>query len=230
MPVTNSAKLTNDYGNITLNEIKGKADINCDYGKILLGSLLHTENSIDINYTSNSEIELINGGYINADYSKISIAKAKKIELNADYTDTEFEHVEDLDFNCDYGNIKAENSNSIIGNGDYLTMKFGKIYKKIDISADYGSVKVERLMKGFERCNIRTDYTGIKMGIEPGSAYNFIADLSYGGFDLSADNVTYLKKIVKSSSKYYEGFVNSENSGAVINIKSEYGGVKLYNN
>ena len=35
MPVTNSADLTNDYGTISLNEIQGKADINCDYGKLL---------------------------------------------------------------------------------------------------------------------------------------------------------------------------------------------------
>lgn len=229
MPVTNDAKLSNDYGNITLNEIKGKADINCDYGKIVLGSLLHTENNIDINYTSNSEIELMNGGYINADYSKIQVTKAKKIELNADYTDTEFENVEELDFNCDYGNIEAGNANVITGNGDYLTMRFGNIYKKLEINADYGGIKVERLMKGFEKCTIRTDYTGVKMGMEPGISFDFIVNLSYGGFSLDDDNATYLKKVVKSNSKYYEGYFNGENSGSVIDINSEYGSVKLYN-
>ncbi len=89
VPVTNSVDLSNDYGTITLNEIKGKAEINCDYGKILIG-VYHTENNnINIDYTSNSEIEFMNGGTINADYSKFRIEKAKSVELNADYTKSE---------------------------------------------------------------------------------------------------------------------------------------------
>ena len=44
------------------------------------------------------------------------------------------------------------------------------------------------------------------------------------------ENINYLKKIVKSSSKYYEGYVNDENSNSSIDVSSEYGSVKLYNN
>ena len=230
VPVTNSVDLNNDYGTISLNEIKGRAEINCDYGKILIGSLYHHDNSINIDYTSDSEIELMNGGSINADYSKFTVVKAKKIELNADYTDSSFENLEELNFVCDYGKVEVGNANIIDGHGDYLTMRFGTIYKKLNVKADYGSVKIQKIMKGFDRVDIHTDYTGIKIGLDEGIAFNFVAQLSYAGFDYDENNITYLKKVVKSSSQYYEGFVNKENSGAVIEINSEYGGVKLYNN
>jgi len=230
MPVTNSANLNNDYGTISLNEIKGKASINCDYGKIIIGSLFHEENSINIDYTSDSEIEFMNGGRINADYSKFRVTKAKNIDLNADYTDSVFENVEALDFSCDYGSIEVENANDIDGSADYLTMRFGKIYKNLSIEADYGSIKIEKMMKGFESIRIHSDYVGIKIGLDDDVAFNFTAKLSYGGFDYNGDDITYLKKIVKSSSKYYEGFVKQENSGGNVEISSEYGSVKLYNN
>ena len=230
VPVTNSVDLNNDYGTISLNEIKGKAEINCDYGKILIGSLYHANNSINIDYTSDSEIELMNGGSINADYSKFRIEKAKKIELNADYTDSEFVEIEDLNFVCDYGKIVVDQANNIEGNGDYLTIRLGTIYKNLSIDADYGGIKVSKLMKGFESVRIHSDYAGIKIGMDNDIAFDFIGKSSYGGFDIEGDNVTYLKKEVKSTSKYYEGFVKQQNSGAKIDISSEYGSVKLYKN
>jgi hypothetical protein len=228
VPVTNSVNLTNDYGSISLNEIKGSARINCDYGKILIGSLFHEDNEINIDYTSNSVIEFMNTGKINADYSQLTVEKSKSIKLNADYTDTKIENIEDLNFVCDYGKIDVGSANTIDGHGDYLTMRFGNIYKNLTIEADYGSIKVDKLMKGFELVSVRSDYTGIKMGLEDGISFDFTAKLSYGGFDYDGDNINYLKKIVKSSSKFYQGYVNQENSGSVIDIVSDYGGVKLY--
>jgi len=230
MPVTNDANLVNDYGTITLNELKGVANINCDYGKILIGNLLHADNKINMDYTSNSEIEFMNSGTIRADYSKLRVVKAKKIELIADYTNTVFENIEDLDFNCDYGKIEVEKGNNINGNGDYLTMRFGELFKKLEVDADYGSIRINKLMKGFESVKINSDYTGIKIGLDNDISFKFIAKLSYAGFDIDNDNVNYTKKIVKSSSKYYEGYVNQENSSSSIEIDSEYGSVKMSNN
>jgi hypothetical protein len=230
MPITNEANLTNDYGTISLNELKGKAKINCDYGKILIGSLFHEDNSINIDYTSNSVIEFMNTGTINADYSKIRVEKAKSIKLNADYTTTVIENIEDLNFSCDYGNIEVGNGNSINGNGDYLTMRFGKVYKKFILEADYGGLRINKLMKGFETVKINSDYTGIKIGLDDAINFNFKVNLSYGGLNLDTDNVNYVKKVVKSSSKYYEGYVKSENSGSTVEISSDYGSVKMYNN
>ena len=227
-PVTNKVNLTNDYGTISLSELEGRAEINCDYGKILIGSLKHEDNEINIDYTSNSVIELMNGGTINADYSKLTVEKAKKIQLNADYTDTTFENVEDINFLCDYGQIEVENANNIDGHGDYLTIRFGKVYKKLVVEADYGGIKVSRLMKGFEKVFIRSDYTGVKIGMDEGLQFDFKAQLSYGGFDLDTENVNYIKKIVKSNSKYYEGYVGSENSGPMVDVEADYGSIKMY--
>jgi hypothetical protein len=227
VPVTNNLNVTNDYGSISLNEIRGRAEINCDYGKILLGSLYHEDNEINIDYTSNSVIEFMNTGKINADYSKLTVEKSKSIQLNADYTDTSIDNIEDLSFSCDYGKIEIGNANTVEGTGDYLTMRFGTVYKKLAIEADYGGIKVDKLMKGFDLVSINSDYTGVKIGLEEGVSFNFTVRLGYGGFDFDGDNINYVKKVVKSSSKYYEGFVNQENSGSKIDIVSDYGGVNL---
>ena len=123
-----------------------------------------------------------------------------------------------------------KNGNNIIGNGDYLSMHFGNIYKKLHVEADYGSIKVGKLMNGFDGVNINAEYTGIKIGVEAGISFGFMTDLSYAGLDIDLDNVTYDKKIVKSTSKYYEGQVNKATGTSRIEISSDYGGVKIYQN
>ncbi len=227
VPITNNINLMNDYGSIYLNEIEGDASINCDYGKIIIGDLHSTNNKINIDYCSSSTISKMNGGSINADYSKFIVEEASKIGLNADYTTSVFEKIKILDYNCDYGSLKVNNASSVIGNGDYLTTRLGSIAKKVAITSDYGSIRIEELRDGFDSVEINGDYCGIKIGI-PNAPFNFILKLSYGSFKRDEGSFEFVKQIVKSSSKYYEGYFKSQNSGSTIKIDSDYGSVTFH--
>lgn len=227
VPVTNSARLNNDYGNIYLNELKGDAYINCDYGKIEIGDLLSDNNSINIDYCSSSTIAKMNGGSINADYSKFTVEEAGDIRLNADYTTSVFEKVKDLDYNCDYGSLKATNARSVVGDGDYLTTRLGQVSKKVAITSDYGSIRIEDLKEGFDSVNINGDYCGIKIGT-PDAPFSFELKLSYGSFKRGESGFDFTKQVVKSSSKYYEGTYKNGSSKSKITIDSDYGSVTFY--
>ena len=227
VPVTNSARLNNDYGNIYLNELKGDASINCDYGKIIIGDLYSTNNKINIDYCSSSTIAKMNGGSINADYSKFTVEEAGDIRLNADYTTSVFESLKNLNYNCDYGSLKANRARSIVGDGDYLTTRLGQITKKVAITSDYGSIRIEDLKEGFDSVTINGDYCGIKIGT-PDAPFNFVLKLSYGSFKRGDSGYDFIKQIVKSSSKYYEGTYKNGSSKSRITIDSEYGSVTFY--
>jgi len=227
VPKTNSARLNNDYGNIYLNELKGSAYINCDYGKIEIGDLLNTNNSINIDYCSSSTISKMNGGSINADYSKFTVEEAGDIRLNADYTTSVFEKINTLNYNCDYGSLKANKARSIVGDGDYLTTRLGQISKKVAITSDYGSIRIEDLKEGFDSVSINGDYCGIKIGT-PDAPFNFELKLNYGGFKRGDLGYDFTKKIIKSSSKYYEGTYKKGSSKSRIKVDSDYGSVTFY--
>lgn len=224
MPVTNNAKLENDYGSISLNELNGNADINCDYGKIIIGELHGTNNQINIDYTNNSTIDFMKNGAINADYSGFTVEKAGVIKLNADYTKSVFTSIDRLSYNCDYGSLKVENGGEVSGSGDYLTMNLGTIAKIVKISADYGSVKIDKLQDGFDQVTINTSYTGVKIGVPEATPFSFEVKLDYASFSHD-DNLQFNQQIEKSSSKYYEGYFKQANSGSTIHITSDYGGV-----
>ncbi|WP_417881811.1 hypothetical protein [Xanthomarina gelatinilytica] len=228
MPITNAVDLSNDYGNINLGKLEGRAIINCDYGKITTKELMASNNKINFDYTSNCYFEYINSAEINADYSGFTIAKAKNIHLNADYTSSILETVENINYECDYGSIKINRANNIVGNGDYLTVVIGDVYKNVTLEADYGSIKIDNMTEQAGNVNIESDYTGIKIGHAANYHFNFDIDLEYAS--LNDTGFEFNKKHEESGGNYYTGYYGSPNSGNMVKIESDYGSVSFYKN
>ena len=226
LPKTSSVDLTNDYGVIRLNTLEGKANISCDYGQLIIGELMADNNILDFDYTSNSSIEYINGGTIKADYSGFTIEKAEDIDLIADYTSSNIVEVTNLDYNCDYGNITIDNVTNLEGEGDYISHRIGNVSGSLEIDADYGSIKIDRIKSSAKNVCIEADYTDIIIGYENDYSFNFNINLQYGSFNAD-DELTIRKTDVQNSSKKYLGFHGTENSSNTVNINADYGEVKL---
>ncbi len=230
MPITNSVDLDNDYGSIYLDNLSGKADINCDYGKISIGELSASNNNINLDYCSSSNINYMKNGDVNVDYSKLTIETSQDLDINADYSTIKLEKTDNVNFNTDYGSISIDDAKSVKGNSDYVSMKFGTIRKNLNIDADYGSVTIKNLAKGFENVTLSTQYTGIKIGVASDAVFNFEIDLQYAGFKRDDEKVDIYKSISKTTKKYYEGKYGKGNTNSTVNIKSQYGGVSIREN
>lgn len=227
MPKTNSADLDNDYGSIILGDLSGEADINCDYGKIAVGELSGSNNNINLDYCSSSTIDFMKSGTINVDYSKISIDESETLKINEDYSSIKLGKTRNVNFNADYGSITIEEAERVNGNSDYAGMRFGTIYKSLEIETDYAGISVKRLAKGFEKVIIDGQYSGIKIGVDEDAVFDFELDLQYASFKSENDKIEYFKKISKSTKKYYEGKFGKGNSDSRIKIRSQYGGVSI---
>jgi hypothetical protein len=224
LPITNNVDLSNDYGSIDLDKLEGRAKINCDYGKITTKELMGDNNDISFDYTNNSYFEYIKSGSINADYSGYTVGKSKFLDINADYSKSEIEVAEAVTYNCDYGSMKINNANNVEGNGDYLTLRLGTIYKNVNIKADYGSIKIEKMAANAGNIDIDSQYNGITIGYDPAYNFSFDIDLEYASLR-DADNFEFTKRRVESTDKYYQGYHGNSTSGNKIRIKSEYGSV-----
>lgn len=229
LPITNSVNLDNSYGSIYVDTLEGKATINCDYGKITTKELLAENNLLTFDYTNNSYFEYINTGKIDADYSSFTVGKTKLLEVVADYTKSVIEIAERLNYNCDYGSFTANDVNHVKGNGDYLTVRLGNVYKSLEIEADYGSLKVDKLGTNAEMVKINADYVGITIGYHQDYEFNFKIDLEYASLK-HPDTFNFDKKRVESFSKYYEGYVKNSNTRNNIVINSDYGSVTFKEN
>ena len=226
VPVKNSVNLNNDYGNIYLDRIDGHAKINCDYGKMEIGELRGRNNELRFDYTSNTSFEYVNSAEIIADYSKYIIEKAGDLQVNADYTQSVIREMGDLNYSSDYGSLEVGSVQSIRGNGDYVGVKLGRVYGDVDITADYGSVKIDRLTEEAGDVNLKLDYTGARIGYDLGYNFDFEISAEYAGVSGKDDFVLNISK-EKSNDKYYKGYRGVENSGNTVYITTDYGNVKF---
>jgi len=229
VPIKNSINLSNNYGNIYLDRIDGHAKINCDYGRLEIGELHGKNNTLDFDYTSKSHFGYINSGSIRADYSGFTIEKAGNLDINADYTNSTIVSIQNLKYSCNYGTMMVKHAKNISGTGDYVNINLGSIHGNLNLKSDYGTIKIKELTKDAGNVNIKGDYTAIKVGYNPNYIFDFEIETEYAGvkgkenFEINISNV-------KSSSKYYKGYYGKENSGKLISINSEYGGVSFYKN
>ena len=229
LPITNNVDLNNDYGNINLDRLKGRADIRCDYGKITTKELMAEANSFNFDYSNNCYFEYIGSGSINADYSSYTVGKTKNLDINADYTKSEVEVAENIEYNCDYGSVKINNVNNVNGNGDYLTLRVGNVYKNVSLKADYGSIKIENMTANAGNIDIDSNYNGITIGYDTGYNFSFDIDLEYASLR-DSDDFEFSKKRIESTDKYYQGYYGNANGGNNVRIRSDYGSVSFKKN
>lgn len=226
IPKSNNINISNDYGSINVDQLYGKAVLNCDYGKISTKELMADNNELNFDYSNGSYFEYIKSGKINADYSDYTVAKVKDLVINADYTKSKIEVAENIEYSCDYGSLTAENINNLTGNGDYLTLRLGNVYKNVAIKADYGSIKIDKMASGSGNIDIETDYTGITIGLSQDYNFKFDINLQYGGLR-HPDGFEFVKKRVESFEKYYSGYFRNANSNNFVRIKSDYGSLNF---
>ena len=228
MPTENDLNIYNDYGTINLNELNGKANINCDFGKLIIGSLNNTTNEIHCDYTKNSVIDFVESASIYADFSNFTIEEANDIKLNGDYTTSEFTNIKNLKYNCDFGKLTIDKVANIHGSSDYLSLHIGELSNSATISTDFGSIKIDLLKKGFKNLNIKSDYTGIKIGIDSDASCNIYSELSFGNLKYDGDLFTFNKVKEKTTEKEYQGYFNNENTNATITTETEFGSIRFY--
>lgn len=227
-PVTNRVDLSNDYGSINLDKLRGDAEISCDYGKLMIGELHGNNNKLTFDYTRNSSIGYVKRAKIIADYSEFTIDEAGTIELSADYSDSNIIKVENLSFNNDYGSLKVERLKNMKGQGDYLGIKLGLVYGTVQVSMDYGSLMIQKLMPSFKDIDINSDYTGVKIGYDREAPFSFEVNTSYGGVNgIDNDTFTINKRNQSGSENYYAGYYRSNTTGGKIKVNSSYGSVSF---
>ena len=225
-PERNNLDINNDYGGIYIDKTTGNTKISCDYGKMDIGELRGRSNYLYFDYTRSSRIGYVTNAEINADYSDYEIEEAEELLISADYSKSKIGKVTKMTFNCDYGSVEVDKVKVLEGNGDYLTTKINRVFTALDLNLDYGSLSIEKIIKGIRKVEINTDYAGIKLGYDREMSFQFDVKTSYGGIK-GLEGLEIQKRDQQNSSNSVSGYYGSQNSDTQINISTSYGSVNF---
>lgn len=224
LPKTNNIGITNRYGNIFLDELKGTSSIDLDYGSMSLGKLYNSVNVWNLDYISDAKVDFVKSANIDADYSKLEIGKSEVLNLTVDYTDVKLGAVNDLINTMDYGNLVVSSVDRVSNSADYTNVKIGTLSKSFISTGDYGGTSIESVKKGFDKISVVAGYSSLNIGIDQGAGYTIKGDFKYAGMKYPS-NLNMSRVIEKNSSSTYEGKAG-DGSGR-IEIRMDYGGAKI---
>lgn len=228
MPMTNNVDLSNEFGSINLDKLKGRSKIRCNHGRITTKELMSTSNDIDFNHSKDCFFEYIKDGEISANHSGFTVAKTENLEIKANHSSSKVEYGESVNFDCNFGSIKVDNINNLEGRGNHLTFRIGNVYKNLFLRGSHGSIKIDRIAPKAKRIDIDTRFTSMTIGIDNAFNFNFDLDFQHGSLR-DSDGFNFTSKEVDHSDKKYKGYYGSKDSGNLIKISSQHGSVSFKN-
>ena len=226
IPMSNNVDLHNKFGAINLDKLKGSSKIRCDHGKITTQELMSNNNVININHTKDSYFEYINEGEISANHSGFTIAKAEKINLDANHTRSIVEFAENVEYDCNHGSLKVENINNIQGKGNHLTFRVGNLYKSLKVKGNHGSLKIEKIAPKANSIDIDVTFTSMTIGYDADFSFNFDLDFAHGSLR-DSDGFNFTNKETTHTSKEYQGYYGTKDSGNMVKINSQHGSLSF---
>lgn len=227
IPRKGNVTLSNHYGNIIIDKIEERSDIDCQYGNFTAEELGGDSNSIKLKYSGKTSIGFVKTASINAGYSTVAINKSGNLVFKSDYSNLTLKEAANVNYSSDYGNVSLGNALSVKGNGNYLNIKIGTVNGALDIETRYSTLDVKNIAANAKNIAIDGAYTGISIQYDADYAFDYECTLKYSS--LSGANLTSQIKRESGSSSYYKGYYKSAGSNSV-KITSSYGNVRLTKN
>jgi hypothetical protein len=232
MPYETNLILSNRYGNVDIDELRGLVNIDIRYGDLSAGKLTRGNtkplNRLAVSY-GKAKIDETGWLDVYARYSKpVSINRSQALLLDTRYSTINIGETSSIVSDSKYDNFEIEKINNLIMASAYSQVHADYLAKKLTFEASYTGMNIDKIPDGFESLEVKVRYHNVNLGISENASYNLEGESSYGGIKFDDSNIKVRKRIVENTSSEISGFVgNNESSSSQVKISVAYGTVKL---
>lgn len=179
MPRWITLDLSNQFGNIYLDESNGSAKINLEYGDMEANSFNGANTDMTIKF-SNVETGFIKNGTVNIEYSELDSKGADNLKLYSRFSELTVEKIAMLNLDSQYDEIKIGSVGQIISVSRFSGLKFDKINGDFDFDMEYGDLEAKYIAASFKVGKIRNSFAGVNLGFDPKTTMNINAEMEFG--------------------------------------------------
>jgi hypothetical protein len=225
IPQMGGLNIDNQYGNITMGKINGPAEIDLDYGNLHIDELNHITNEVELSYSKASKIGYIKSGELSPQYSTVTIGKAGILKIESQYSTLNIDDIEQAGFDIDYGKFNVKNADKLSGTADYVQTSIGTIHNILNITANYGNIRIGDFGKTAKNVAINSNYTSITIPGGSGVDYDFEYQLEYSKLN-GGNGYHFTQKEIKGNTGSFKGY-NNKPGGTRLYIDTEYGNIHV---
>lgn len=229
MPSYLNINLNNKFGDVIIEELKGKSNIEVKYGTLEAKKIMDDNtkplSQITLGYCSSSKIEELNWAKLDIKYSKIKLEKSKALVIMSKYSTLKIGQSSSLVFDSGFDNIKIEEVQNLVITSKFTDVDVEVAVKKVELEMSYGGFKAENIKNGFEMVKADAKYASVKLGVEKGTSFYLESEVKYADITAPEGELSRLKNTF--SEKVYGWVGSNKNSKSKIVANSEYGNIKV---
>jgi len=231
MPEYIQISLNNKFGDIYINTVRAKANINLSYGNLMAEKFLYPNekplSNINLSYAK-ATINECNRTKLTLKYSKMNIGTSETLVVVSRFSKLRLDNNVAVIADSKYDAIDITNTESLhVSKGQYSDIKIENVSRNLNLNLRYGNCKVSNVSSDFESIKIDNQYVASRIGIAKGASYMLEAETKYCGISYPSDS--YLIEKIKNNSetklKVRVGY--SSTSKSTVSVISKYGNVSL---
>ncbi len=228
MPAYINIDLTNKYGQVNINELTGKYNINVMYGSLTANNFTDGQkpySTVDLSYCDNSDIKNINRSKILVSYSKLSVNNAQSIILSSKYSKIKINQAINMAAKIAYDDLDIETINNIAINGKYSDIKINTLKTTLKSETSYGNIRVNEVNNEFETIESKSKFGNVKFAAPINTSY--IVDLVCEYGNIKHNNLSTINKNRNGQTEKIYGSNGQPPYNRTINIDCQYGEIDL---
>lgn len=231
MPDYIQISLNNKFGDIYINTVKAKTNINLSYGNLLAEKFLYPNekplSSINLSYAK-ATINECNRTKLTLKYSKMNIGTSETLVVVSRFSKLHLDNNISLIADSKYDAYSIMNTESVlISKGQYSDIKIDNVNRNLDLNLRYGNCKVTNVASDFESISIDNQYVPSRITIAEGASYILEAETKYCGISYPSNSQIIEEVKNHSESRIKVKVGNSDSPESRVHIISKYGNISL---
>lgn len=174
-PESVNLSLINKFGDIYIDDLRGKIDLSLSNGDMKINSI-SGDSQIDLNF-GNAIINHLSNTKINISYSDLDIEQAEKVQITSKSSSIHINDIDLLKIESRRDKYFIKNVYSVMGNTNFSQIWIEKLIYDADLNLKFGELTADRISSGFNNLYIISDFADISLYIDNDAEYK--ADVYY---------------------------------------------------
>ena len=153
--------LTNKYGDIYIDDMKGSVSVNLSNGDIKANSLTGKAN-ISLNF-GNGIINELGDARLNISYADMEIQSAEQLSIESKSSKIRIHGVAILRTSSKRDKYSVSNIDNLFGESWFSDIWLYKMNEEINFNPKYGALKVDSIPVDFSFINVNTEFTDLNL-------------------------------------------------------------------
>ncbi|PPK85106.1 putative adhesin [Neolewinella xylanilytica] len=243
LPASVTLEVDARYCDVQLPSLTGETFLDVGYGDLVAGRLSN-RTEMKISYGSARVERIGDNSTVNFRYSDGSIRNAEDVSYDGRYSEVRFgtvgvlrldvgydevqvEAAEEVHLEGNYNELAVKQATTVSIYGSYTDINLGTITRAVQFDGNYGDLKVNRLVAGFESVRIKASYSDIQIDVDQEAGLILDLQARYGDITAPIDALSPRNIGSEGTSEYVKGTKPGTGNGR-IEISTNYGDIDIY--